>query len=116
METEEIQTDRRRHLRVPLIVFKTGSGTDRHLFGYAQTLSEGGLFIASINPRKIGEQFPVEFTLPGTQLLIRCHCEVVWRREYDPSGKIEPGFGVRFLDLPDGSREAIESWIRDQKG
>ncbi|MBI5197410.1 MAG: PilZ domain-containing protein [Nitrospirae bacterium] len=109
---QETQTERRKALRAPLIVFKAGGGKERYFFGYAQTISVGGLFIASINPKKVGERFPIEFTLPGSGTRIECECEVVWRREYTPTGKMEPGFGVKFIDLPEGLQEAIETWIR----
>lgn len=113
MEQGTFQTDRRKHLRVPLIVFKTGADKERFLFGYAQTISIGGLFIASINPKPLGDRFPIEFTLPGSTIIVRCECQVVWRREYDGSRKMEPGFAVQFLDLTEQHRESIESWIRD---
>ena len=104
--------ERRKHLRAPLIVFKVGNGSERYFFGYAQTLSVGGLFVASVNPKPIGERFPIEFTLPGTQEIIRCMCEVVWRRCFDPSSKLEPGFGVKFIDLAEAVQEQISSWIQ----
>jgi Tfp pilus assembly protein PilZ len=105
--------ERRKALRAPLIVFKAAEGKERYLFGYAQTISVGGLFIASINPKKVGERFRIQFTLPGSNAGIECECEVVWRREYHPSSKLEPGFGVKFLDLPNRLQEIIETWIRD---
>ena len=103
--------DRRRALRSPIIVFKVKEEDDLgHLFGYAKNISRSGLFITSINPRSPGEQFTISFQIPDTDIRVRCRCEIVWRRVYDPNAKAEPGYGVRFLDLPGDTAQAIEEW------
>jgi hypothetical protein len=33
-------------------------------------------------------------------------------RKYHPKDKLEPGYGIRFLDLPPGAGNAIEDWIK----
>ena len=120
-ETGEQQKppDRRRYLRDPIIVFKIMEDTRiQPLFGYAKNISRGGFFIASINPRKPGESFKIFFqipgTEPGTEINVRCKCEVVWARKYSKTDKLEPGYGVRFIDIPDDIAEAIDSWVSEQ--
>lgn len=104
--------DRRRYLREPIIIFKvTEENGKQYLFGYAKNISRGGLFIASISPRKPGERFYITFEIPRTDIKVRCQCEVVWTRKYDPGSKLEPGYGLRFIDLPDGAAEAIDRWV-----
>lgn len=107
------QNDLRRTLRVPLIVEKLPCGDGRKtFFGYARNISCGGLFIATVNPREPGEQFDLQVTLPAAaQLILRCRCEVVWKRHFVQGGKLEPGMGLRFLDLPAESAQALEAWL-----
>ena len=116
-ETGEQQKppDRRRYLRDPIIVFKIMEDTRiQPLFGYAKNISRGGFFIASINPRKPGESFKIFFQIPGTKINVRCKCEVVWARKYSKTDKLEPGYGVRFIDIPDDIAEAIDGWVSGQ--
>jgi uncharacterized protein (TIGR02266 family) len=108
------QKNLRRALRSPLIVEKLPCGDGRKtFFGYAKNISRGGLFIATVNPREPGDQFDLELLLPApNSLLIRCRCEVVWKRVFERKGKFEPGMGLRFLDLPEATGEAIDLWVR----
>lgn len=104
--------DRRRYLRDPIIVFKvTEESNHQHLFGYAKNISRGGLFIASINPRHPGERFQITFQIPKTDIKVKCQCEVVWTRRYNHGSKLEPGYGIRFLDLPEDVASAIDDWV-----
>lgn len=110
-EPEE-SAERRRHLREPIIVFKiTEEGDRQHLFGYAREISRGGLFIASINPRGPGDRFRITFQIPKTDIKVNCHCEVVWTRKYKSGEKFEPGYGIKFLDLPEDVATAIDNWV-----
>lgn len=108
-----LRSDRRKNLRKHLLVLKV-KGEDRKgvFFGYAKTLSRGGMFIASVNPRNLGEEFDISFSLTGAQMDIKCKAVVAWRREYDPYLKHEPGMGIRFLDLNEELRDKIDEWIK----
>lgn len=108
------QKDLRSNLRVPLIVEKLPCGDGRKtLFGYARNISCGGVFIATVSPREPGEQFDLQVTFPAPEpFIVQCRCEVVWRRRFERGGKYEPGMGLRFLDLPQESRDAIDRWIQ----
>jgi hypothetical protein len=110
---DQIQKDKRRTLRRPLIVLRAKMDNGKKsFFGYAKNISRGGMFIASINPHEPGSKFQVEFPLPalsGNNVV--CHCEVVWKRLFQPKGRYEPGMGLRFLDIPRESADAIETWV-----
>ena len=107
--------NKRRYLREPIIVFKIiEEGNQPYFFGYAKNISRGGVFIASVNPRNPGEQFHITFQIPRTNIMAKCQCEVVWTRRYNQGSKLEPGYGVRFLDLPDEVASSIEKWITVQ--
>lgn len=112
-----LREDRRKNLRKQILVLKVrGSGSRGAFFGYAKTISRGGMFISSVNPRKIGEEFEISFELPGTKEEATCRCKVAWMREYDPGSiKYEPGMGIRFIDLPDDKRAMIDEWIKGRE-
>ncbi len=111
---EEKMPDRRKSLRNHLLVLRVKGNTgERVFFGYAKNISRGGMFIASVNPRKVGEEFTIEFTLPREKEVIRCRCVVVWSRSYHPKSPYEPGMGVKFIDLDDSIRDMIDEWVRE---
>lgn len=115
MTTQPGNPNRRKNLRYPIIVLKIEEGSERQpLFGYARDISRGGLFIESINPRKPGDRYQIRFTLPEKGFEVRCRCEVVWMREYKKKAKLQPGYGVRFLDLPDDVAQRIDRWVGEQ--
>ncbi len=94
------ETEKRFNLRNQLLVLKVkGDDAGNVFFGYAKNISITGMFIASVNPKKAGEVFTIEFTLPKKKKPIQCKCVVEWSRNYSPKSKFEPGMGVRFLDL-----------------
>jgi uncharacterized protein (TIGR02266 family) len=107
------QKDSRSNLRTALIVEKVPCGDGRKtLFGYARNISCGGVFIATISPREPGEQFDLQVTFPPPEpFVLKCRCEVVWKRHFERGGKYEPGMGLRFLDLSQEHRTAIERCI-----
>ncbi len=116
--TQEIkETQRRKHLRSPLIILNIiNAGGSKTFFGYGKNISMGGLFISTVNPREIGTRFNLEIPLPAPILkVIQCECEVVWSRQFSKELTLEPGMGLRFRDLPDSDGEAIDRWIRHQQ-
>lgn len=118
MQPQEIPqkaSDRRKALRSPIIVMKVSEeNPGEYLFGYAQNISRGGLFISSINPRTSGERFTIVFQIPDTAISARCRCEVMWMRRFQKKMKLEPGYGLRFLDLPEDVSQAIDHWVTTQ--
>jgi uncharacterized protein (TIGR02266 family) len=115
---QKTQENQRKSLRSPLIVLRVKLDDGRKsLFGYAKNISRGGLFITSVNPKEPGSRFQVEIALPSPLgRTIQCSCEVVWKRHFSKKSNLEPGMGIRFLDLPDGVAEEIDAWIKGQGG
>jgi len=106
-----LRPDRRKNLRNPLLVLKVKveSGS-KSFFGYAKVIGRGGMFITSVNPKQLGEEFFIEFTLPD-KTVARCKCCVMWRREFVPRSPHEPGMGIKFLDLSEDIKSKIEAWV-----
>ena len=109
---------RRKHLRSPLIILNIiNAGGSKTFFGYGKNISLGGLFISTVNPRAVGTHFNLEIPLPAPILkVVHCECEVVWSRQFSKDSTIEPGMGLRFLDLPESDGESIDRWVRHHKG
>lgn len=109
--------DLRQTLRAPLIVQKVHIDADRPVFfGYSKNISRSGLFIATTNPIKPGEQLELEIPLPGSlEGKVRCRCEVVWRRPLGKTLPYEPGMGLKFIDMPDEVAQQIDAWVREQQ-
>lgn len=107
-----LRGNRRKNLRKQILVLKTSGSDKGSFFGYGKTISRDGMFITSVNPRKLGEEFEISFRLPGSGAPVKCKCSVIWRREYDPKLKYEPGMGLRFVDLGTDMRDKIDEWVR----
>lgn len=107
-------TEPRLALRKPLMVLnvKGGAGSSRTLFGYATNISRAGFMVPATWPKEPGSQFHLQLTLPEPMNLdVQAHCEVVWSRAYSKRDPVGPGMGLRFLDLPPETAEAIGRWI-----
>lgn len=105
--------DKRQALRCALLIKKVRlEDKSRVFFGYATNISRSGLFISSINPTAIGSQFTIEINLPSPlNVTFTCRCETVWHRKYSAKDTLEPGMGLRFIDLTDESKELLAAWI-----
>ncbi|MFQ5479945.1 MAG: PilZ domain-containing protein [Thermodesulfobacteriota bacterium] len=110
-----LRANRRVNLRSQLLVLKIkGEDSCGVFFGYAKTIGRGGMFIASVNPREVGEQMEISFMLPGLSKETRCGCEVVWRRGLEPGFRAEPGMGIRFTSIAPEVADGIESMVRSE--
>ena len=69
------------------------------------------MFIATVNPREIGEEFMIEFSLPD-KTPVRCKCRVVCRRDFVPRALHEPGMGIKFLDMAEEIGNKIDRWVK----
>ena len=113
MSPEEIAgQNRRKSLRSPLMVARIKGDMDgKAFFGYAKNISRGGLFISTINPRPVGEAFTIEFEINEIQLHVRCKAEVIWARPYQAITSLDPGMGIKFIELPESVQKRIDEWI-----
>ncbi|WP_225073436.1 PilZ domain-containing protein [Desulfuromonas sp. CSMB_57] len=103
----------RTHLSPPLLVLRENEERGaRPFFGYARNISCGGLFIATANPRTPGERFTLLVPIPPLGEAISCQCEVVWGRNFSRKSTLEPGMGLRFVDLPETVAETLDRWVR----
>lgn len=88
--------------------------TSEHNFfqGFSEDLSEGGVFIATYQARRLGEHLAISFRLPGDDTPIRAVVEVRWLREGHPEADIPPGIGASFIDITPDDRARIEHFVK----
>jgi len=63
-------------------------------------LSEGGLYLRTLNPLPEGELLHIRFTLPHDAESIELPAEVVRTFQLGTQFEEEPGMGLRFVDIP----------------
>ncbi|MBX7100311.1 MAG: TIGR02266 family protein, partial [Myxococcaceae bacterium] len=89
---------------------------DSNLFsGFSTNLSEGGLFVATVNLLPLGTEVDLAFTLAGGET-IKTHAVVRWRREVsDLQPDQMPGLGLQFVNLDEAAQKAIIAFIEQRE-
>jgi CheY-like chemotaxis protein len=101
----QMERERRRYFRIPLEMpaFLTFS-KDHGLRATATNLSEGGMAVTFRGKLPKECLAKVRFTLPGTNDTLEPKAALAWA---DGSGHA----GIRFMDVPQNSREQLERWL-----
>ncbi len=91
-------------------------GSDHNFFtGFTNDISDGGVFVATVNLMPIGTQVDLAFSLPGGPR-IEGKGEVRWVREFDDRNPDAfPGMGIRFTDLPLPDVTAIHGFTQQRE-
>lgn len=98
--------NRRKHMRLGLVLKVTYNSPVDFLADYAQNVSRGGLFINTRESFEIGERIEFEISFPGLLSPIACTGEVRWHRPPEKSSDQEPpGIGLAFV-FPDDRKPA----------
>jgi type IV pilus assembly protein PilZ len=88
-----------------------GSG-DTFLYSYITNISAMGIFIYSKVPLPIGMRLTLRFAPPGEEPFDLVG-EVAWVNPYRECGEnLNPGMGVRFMDLDLAMRERLVALVR----
>ena len=101
--------------RVPMQT-QVDMSSDSNVFtGFSTNLSEGGLFVATVNLLPVGTPVDLTFTLPGNRRL-SVRGEVRWTREIDDRvPDVFPGVGVRFLELSAEASDALHRFVAERE-
>jgi uncharacterized protein (TIGR02266 family) len=106
-----IYPERRSSPRVTAEVFVSMQTEHNFYTGLTQDMSEGGVFIATMENIPVGTQLDLRVSVPG-QSVIQVQGEVRWVREYNEYNQdFHPGVGVGFNNLSEEDRQAIASFI-----
>ncbi len=90
--------------------------SDSNFFtGFSTNISEGGLFVATVNVLPAGTPVDVTFTLPaGARLTVKG--EVRWTREVnDRTPEVFPGVGVRFTEVDAAAVSQIKNFVQQRE-
>jgi uncharacterized protein (TIGR02266 family) len=90
--------------------------SDSNFFtGFSTNISEGGLFVATVNVLPPGTPVDVTFSLPaGTRLSVKG--EVRWTREVnDRTPEVFPGVGVRFTEVDPAVVSQIKTFVQQRE-
>jgi len=106
--------DRRRAQRILINLEVDYHCEETFLFAYITDLSTLGIFVRTNNPEPPGTHLNLSFTLPGDQRQLDVEGEVIWINPFRPGdlSNLNPGMGVRFLDLEQEQRRALRRLIR----
>jgi type IV pilus assembly protein PilZ len=105
-------SDRREHQRFDTSIAVDYASGDTFLFAYLTNISEMGIFIRTNDPLKIGSRMRLRFQVDESDPLV-LEGEVTWINPYRPNGEnINPGMGVRFIQLTPERREQVVALVR----
>ncbi|MFH1130391.1 MAG: TIGR02266 family protein, partial [Pseudomonadota bacterium] len=116
-EPEEDEADisgeqRRECVRFPAKIEVSHNSEHNFFTGFMENMSTGGIFVATYGLMEIGERIEINFTVPGYEETVIALCEVRWVREYNPYSEDGiPGMGLKFLELDEKAKPAIEKFI-----
>jgi len=103
----------RRHVRVPIRLAIAAAGDrDGALEGETRDVSEGGLFLATSTPLKVGDELGLCFRLPYQTRDL----EVTGRVMREVPAAPSRGFGIAFVDPSPEVVDAISRFISGQAG
>jgi CheY-like chemotaxis protein len=102
-----MERERRRYFRQPVRMLVSVVLGDKELKATSTNISEGGiaLILHQALPRNATPR--LQFALPETKRALDVETEVAW---VDLKGRV----GLRFLNVPPGSVEFLETWLNDQ--
>jgi uncharacterized protein (TIGR02266 family) len=101
--------------RIPMQT-QVDMSSDSNVFtGFSTNLSEGGVFVATLNLLPVGTPVDLTFSLPGnTRLTVKG--EVRWTREIDDRvPDVFPGVGVRFTELGTEAAQALHRFVAERE-
>lgn len=104
--------DRRSSQRVPVNWAVDCQSGDTFLYSYITNISAMGIFVYSVDPLPVGSLINLRFTPPGEQPF-ELMGEVAWVNPFREGGdNLNPGMGVRFVNLSPEMRERLVQLIR----
>jgi Tfp pilus assembly protein PilZ len=88
----------------------------KHFFGYAMNISRSGLMIHTLTPSSVGREVNIEFTLPGSDITVKCLAKIVWNRSVSRGVARVCRLGLMFVDIAPHVAEKIDEWVTSQVG
>lgn len=109
------QPPRRHSPRVRMQAAIDFNSDDNFFNGFSSNISDGGLFVATVNLLPLGTEVDLHFTLPSGER-IEAKGTVQWVREVnDKLPDAFPGMGVQFKDLSPQAQHAINHFVAQRE-
>jgi type IV pilus assembly protein PilZ len=104
--------ERREHQRFETAIAVDYASGDTFLFAYLQNISEMGIFIRTDHPARVGTRLRLRFNVDEGEPLT-LDGEVTWINPLRDTGdNLNPGMGVRFIELTPDKREHVVGLVR----
>ena len=104
--------DRREHERFDTAISVDYASGETFLFASLGNISAMGIFIRTNEPMQIGTHLRLRFHVDDDDALV-LEGEVTWINPYKPKGEnLNPGMGVRFIELTPDRREQVVALVR----
>jgi type IV pilus assembly protein PilZ len=104
--------NRREHRRYETSIAVDYASGETFLFAYLKNISEMGIFIRTNEPQSVGTRLRLRFQVDEDEPLV-LDGEVTWINPYRPRGEnLNPGMGVRFIELTPDRREQVVALVR----
>jgi type IV pilus assembly protein PilZ len=111
-EPESSPADRREHQRFETSIAVDYASGETFLFAYLQNISEMGIFVRTDHPSRIGTRLRLRFYVDDGEPLT-LDGEVTWINPLRDTGdNLNPGMGVRFIELTPDKREQVVGLVR----
>ncbi|MFC1516810.1 TIGR02266 family protein [Thermodesulfobacteriota bacterium] len=95
--------------RIPKVLNLTYKSREGFIKALSSDLSSGGIFIKTLKPFPVGEQFVLNLTLPDTSELLKIRCKVSWNQtDKEDLAKHPQGMGVEFIELSPADRQRLK--------
>ncbi len=115
-DQEAVRIKRREYRRVAVRLGVTLTSDSNFYVGFADNISEGGLFVATQQHVDVGTTVDLEIGLPDGGELLEATALVRWQRANgDPANGILPGFGASFIEIADEDRARLEAFIESRE-
>ena len=106
-----IVADKRKYPRVSIGVKVTNLQSGLFTYYLATNISVGGMFLKADEPLPRGTRLDLKFSMPEMDEIL-LEAEVVRIQKAGADSRIPSGMGVKFVNVPAESREAIESFVK----
>jgi type IV pilus assembly protein PilZ len=105
-------SDRREHTRYDTSIAVDYASGDTFLFAYLTNISEMGIFVRTNEPLTVGTRLRLRFHADDADPFV-LDGEVTWINPYRENGEnLNPGMGVRFIELTPDRREQVVAMVR----
>ncbi len=105
--------DKRNMNRAPIEVRVEYRTVGSFLSDWTANISQGGVFIQSTNPFKIGTSVRLVFSLPGIPLLFDLNGEVKWVQTVATDEHPVPGMGIEFVHIDETIQKRIDGYVKN---